>query len=88
MPACNLCGARDSEELQVQQGFRILTAEREVPFDIRTASASSSMSAVTRRSISSGHTNGQSAVMRTTGSRPHSQAAWAVRVSTSSSGPR
>ena len=37
MPACNLCGARDSEELQVQQGFRILTAERELPFDIRTA---------------------------------------------------
>lgn len=36
MPACNLCGALDSEEIQVQQGFRILTAEAEVPFDIRT----------------------------------------------------
>ncbi|MCP3984518.1 MAG: methyltransferase domain-containing protein [bacterium] len=36
MYACCNCGAQDGEELQVQRGFRILTAEREVPFDIRS----------------------------------------------------
>ncbi len=33
---CNACGTRVFEELQIQPGFRILCAGREVPFDIRT----------------------------------------------------
>lgn len=33
---CNLCGADEPEELQVQEGFRILSEGREIPFDVRT----------------------------------------------------
>ncbi len=33
---CPACGARESEEVRVQEGFRILTGGCEVPFDIRT----------------------------------------------------